>query len=48
MANRIITATVTGETIRLSNKTAGSVQIGDRYFYIPGNGSICFECNAPA
>ena len=31
-----------------SYKYTGSVQIGDRYFYIPGNGSICLECNAPA
>ena len=31
-----------------SYKYTGSVQIGDRYFYIPGNGSICFECNAPS
>ena len=31
-----------------SYKYTGSVQIGDRYFYIPDNGSICFECNAPS
>lgn len=31
-----------------SYKYTGSVQIGDRYFYIPGNSSICLECNAPA
>ena len=31
-----------------SYKYTGSVQIGDRYFYIPSNGHICFECNAPS
>ena len=31
-----------------SYKYTDSVQIGDRYFYIPGNNFICFECNAPA
>ena len=31
-----------------SYKYTGSVQIGDRYFYIPGEGSICLECNAPS
>ena len=31
-----------------SYKYIGSVQIGDRYFYIPDYGYTCFECNAPS